>query len=84
MRTCSAPVRCIGNDADLYVDELYAEAPSVGGHPAVAEISRYVCDLNRSEQDVDPLAAMVAWPNVPRTASFGGTPPKASARCINP
>jgi len=53
----SAPVRSLGNDADLYVDELYAEAPSVGATLLVAEISRYVCDLNRSEQDVDPLAA---------------------------
>jgi N-formylglutamate amidohydrolase len=54
----SAPVRCLGNDADLYVDELYAEAPSVGATLLVAETSRYVCDLNRSEQDVDPLAAI--------------------------
>jgi N-formylglutamate deformylase len=54
----SAPVRCLGNDADLYVDELYADAPSVGATLLVAEISRYVCDLNRSEQDVDPLAAV--------------------------
>jgi N-formylglutamate amidohydrolase len=53
----AAPVRCLANDADLYVDELYAEAPSVGATLLVAQISRYVCDLNRSEQDVDPLAA---------------------------
>lgn len=53
----SAPIRCLANDADLYVDELYAEAPSVGATLLVAEMSRYVCDLNRSEQDVDPLAA---------------------------
>ena len=54
----SAPVRCVGNDADLYVDELYAGAPSVGATLLVAELSRYVCDLNRSEHDVDPLAAV--------------------------
>ena len=54
----SAPVRSLGNDADLYVDELYADAPSVGASLLVAELSRYVCDLNRSEQDVDPLAAV--------------------------
>lgn len=53
----SAPVRSLGMDADLYVDELYSEAPSVGATVLVAEHSRYVCDLNRSEQDVDPLAA---------------------------
>jgi N-formylglutamate deformylase len=53
----SAPVRSLGVDADLYVDELYAGAPDVGATLLVAEYSRYVCDLNRSEQDVDALAA---------------------------
>lgn len=55
--TLAAPVRSLGMDADLYVDELYAEAPDVGATLLAAEISRYVCDLNRSEGDVDPLAA---------------------------
>ncbi len=55
--TLSAPVRAIGVDADLYVDDLYSGAPDVGATLLVAEQSRYVCDLNRSEQDVDPLAA---------------------------
>lgn len=55
--TLSAPARAIGVDADLYVDELYAHAPDVGATLLVAESSRYVCDLNRSEHDVDPLAA---------------------------
>ena len=53
----AAPVRSIGVDADLYVDELYADAPDVGATLLVAELSRYVCDLNRSVNDVDPLAA---------------------------
>jgi N-formylglutamate deformylase len=53
----SAPARCLGVDADLYVDELYEGAPRVGATLLVAELSRYVCDLNRAEQDVDPLAA---------------------------
>jgi N-formylglutamate amidohydrolase len=52
----SAPARSIGIDADLYVDELYAGAPDAGATLLCAEYSRYVCDLNRSEQDVDPLA----------------------------
>jgi N-formylglutamate amidohydrolase len=52
----SAPVRSLGIDADLYVDELYSEASRVGATVLVARHSRYVCDLNRSEQDVDPLA----------------------------
>jgi N-formylglutamate deformylase len=55
--TLSAPVRSIGVDADLYVDQLYAGAPDVGATLLCADYSRYVCDLNRSEQDVDPLAA---------------------------
>jgi N-formylglutamate amidohydrolase len=54
----AAPARSIGVDADLYVDELYAGAPDVGATLLVAEHSRYVCDLNRSEQDVDPLAVV--------------------------
>ena len=39
--------------ADLYVDELYADAPEMGATLLCARMSRYVCDLNRSEQDVD-------------------------------
>lgn len=47
----SLDVRC---DADLFVDELYADAP-----PAAfvrARLSRFVCDLNRHEDDVSPRA----------------------------
>lgn len=49
----AAPARAIGRDADLYVDELYADAPVHGATVLVAHVSRYVVDLNRSEQDVD-------------------------------
>jgi N-formylglutamate amidohydrolase len=48
-----SPARCIGYDADLLVDELYAEAPALGATVLVAHTSRYVVDLNRSETDVD-------------------------------
>ena len=48
-----APARSIGRDADLYVDELYAEAGSAGATVITSHVSRYVCDLNRSERDVD-------------------------------
>jgi N-formylglutamate deformylase len=48
-----APARAIGRDADLYVDDLYAEAPAHGATLLCANVSRYVCDLNRSELDVD-------------------------------
>jgi N-formylglutamate amidohydrolase len=38
------------------VDELYADAPDQGAALLVAHASRYVCDLNRAEHDVDSLA----------------------------
>jgi N-formylglutamate amidohydrolase len=48
-----APARSLVRDADLYVDELYREAPIEGATLLVSHVSRYVCDLNRSESDVD-------------------------------
>lgn len=50
---CIAPGRAIGQDADLYVDDLYQDATSHGATRIVAEMSRYVCDLNRHEADFD-------------------------------
>lgn len=40
-------------DADLYVDKLYADAPSRGAALLTATLSRYVVDLNRAPDDVD-------------------------------
>src|SRR5689334_35060 len=51
-----APARCIGRDADLYVDELFQDAPAEGASLLVARASRYVIDLNRSEDDYDSEA----------------------------
>lgn len=51
----TAPVRSVGVDADLYVDDLYRDAPDVGATLLVSNVSRYVCDLNRGEGDVDAL-----------------------------
>lgn len=56
--TLVAPVRALGNDADLYVDQLYQDATGLGATLLVATVSRYVCDLNRAEDDVDPRAAV--------------------------
>ncbi len=56
----TAPARSIGQDADLYVDDLYARAPALGATLVVAELSRYVCDLNRAETEVDGLAVQGA------------------------
>jgi N-formylglutamate amidohydrolase len=53
LATLVAPAQAIGRDADLFVDELYADAPDVGATLFLAPMSRYVVDLNRAETDVD-------------------------------
>lgn len=53
-----APLRSVVRDADLYVDQLYADAPDLGATLLVSELSRYVCDLNRSETDLDRLSVV--------------------------
>jgi N-formylglutamate amidohydrolase len=53
-----APMRSVVRDADLYVDRLYADAPALGASLFVAELSRYVCDLNRNETDIDRLSVV--------------------------
>src|SRR5690348_5649777 len=67
LATLAAPARSIGRDADLWVDELYADAPAHGATMIVAHVSRYVVDLNRSEKDVDAEAVVGAPPNTPAT-----------------
>jgi N-formylglutamate deformylase len=56
LATLIAPARSLAVDADLYVDELYADAPDHGATLLVSHVSRYVCDLNRAEPDVDSRA----------------------------
>jgi N-formylglutamate amidohydrolase len=53
LATLVAPARSIGRDADLWVDDLYADAPAHGATLIVAHVSRYVVDLNRGETDID-------------------------------
>ncbi len=48
-----APARSLARDADLYVDDLYVDAPLEGATILVAHASRYVVDLNRGEKDYD-------------------------------
>ncbi|MFI5306569.1 MAG: N-formylglutamate amidohydrolase [Polyangiales bacterium] len=48
-----APQDALLRDADIYVDKLYANAPSFGATLLVAQVSRYVVDLNRARDDVD-------------------------------
>jgi N-formylglutamate deformylase len=48
-----APARSVARDADLYVDQLFQDAPAGGATLMVAHTSRYVVDLNRAESDFD-------------------------------
>lgn len=63
--TLLAPARSIARDADLFVDELYAEAAHEGATVLVSRVSRYVVDLNRAETDVD-AETVVGGPSTPR------------------
>lgn len=49
----TAPKEAILRDADLYVDKLYARTRETTASLLVANISRYVVDLNRAPDDVD-------------------------------
>lgn len=59
LATLVAPAYALGRDADLYADELFADAPHFGATRLRAHVSRYVCDLNRSPDDLDPQASPV-------------------------
>jgi N-formylglutamate deformylase len=48
-----APRNARLRDADVYVDRLFAAAPSFGATLLAARYSRFVVDLNRAEDDVD-------------------------------
>lgn len=50
-----APLRCIGRDADLLVDQVVEGASELGATLIVANYSRYVVDLNRGPADFDGL-----------------------------
>jgi N-formylglutamate amidohydrolase len=52
----TAPARCLARDADLYVDELFRDAPSCGATYLFARLSRYIVDLNRAPDDIDGAA----------------------------
>ena len=43
-------------DSDIYVDQLYQNAPENGATLLVSRVSRYVVDLNRGPDDVDSAA----------------------------
>lgn len=41
-------------DLDLYVDQIWQDAPSLGATLIASNVSRYVLDLNRASDDVSP------------------------------
>ncbi len=63
--TLAVDASAIARDADLFVDELYALAPTVGATLITTPFSRYVVDLNRGETDLDE-ATMEGGPREPR------------------
>ncbi len=56
-------------DADIFVDQLFQDAPAVGASLLVAHWSRHVIDLNRSLRDVD--AATVETSKRPPHIKYG-------------
>ncbi len=56
MSFCKAPVQSLARDADLFVDELVADAVDQGATLIVSGMSRYVVDLNRDPSETDHLA----------------------------
>jgi len=58
-----ATARSIARDADLYVDELYQDAPTEGATLIVSHVSRYVVDLNRGEVDIDSESVVGGRPH---------------------
>lgn len=63
--TLAVDDKAIARDADLFVDELYALAPTVGATLITTPFSRYVVDLNRGENDLDE-ATVEGGPREPR------------------
>ena len=63
--TLAVDANAIARDADLFVDELYSLAPTVGATLVTTPFSRYVVDLNRSETDLDE-ATVEGGPREPR------------------
>ena len=51
--------RSLAHDADLYVDEIFAEAPAAGGTLLCAQITRHVIDLNTAPPRAVALPAGV-------------------------
>ena len=46
--------KTLRRDLDLYVDQIWQDAPSLGATLIASRVSRYVIDLNRAADDVSP------------------------------
>jgi N-formylglutamate deformylase len=65
-----APMDALLRDADIFVDELYANTPQLGASLLCARLSRYVVDLNRAEDDFDSATVSERDP----TTALGAQP----------
>ncbi|MCX7807393.1 MAG: N-formylglutamate amidohydrolase [Deltaproteobacteria bacterium] len=66
------------SDSDAYVDRIFIEGLESGASVLVAHFSRYVVDLNRAEDDVDPQ--LVPEHPRPKPSSARGVIWKATTR----
>lgn len=48
--------KVLRRDLDLYVDQLWQDAPDCGATLIASKVSRYVVDLNRAADDISPEA----------------------------
>lgn len=46
--------KTLRRDLDLYVDQLWQDAPALGATLIASNVSRYVVDLNRADDDISP------------------------------
>lgn len=68
------PRASVLRDADIYVDGLYEGAVASGAARLAARVSRYVVDLNRAADDVDPcLFASTSGRLLPRGVVWRAT-----------
>ncbi|MGP3775367.1 N-formylglutamate amidohydrolase [Streptomyces sp. SDT5-1] len=56
------PFTTVHDNASMYVDELFAAAPSYGATLLHASFPNTYIDTNRSEQDIDPALIDGTWP----------------------
>lgn len=58
----AAPLEALRRIEDAYVDELFADAPSLGAGLLHALFPRSYIDANRHEDEIDPLLLAEPWP----------------------